>query len=255
MKKIPLHIKIILGMFIGVVFGALVVGIGSPDKSVLDTNKETAKRYKNELKSIEAEIKTIENSFTSDQNLNIASLGKLKKLELQREVTKSNYSKAQKLAFQQSKGQIFIERWIKPWGTIFINLLKLIAIPLIIASLIKGVSDLKDISKFAKIGGRSILIYIGTTVVAITIGLVIVNLVKPGGGISQETIEQLTSTYDGNTSISSKLSEATNQQSAGPLQFIVDMVPSNIFSSLSNNGSMLQVIFFAIFFLINGVDL
>ncbi len=103
MKKLPLHLKILLGMFLGVLFGIIMM--------------------------------------------------------------------------QLQGGKDFTLNWIKPLGTIFVNLLKLIAIPLIIASLLKGISDLKDISKFAKIGGRSILIYIGTTVVAISFGLVIVNLI------------------------------------------------------------------------------
>jgi len=145
-------------------------------------------------------------------------------------------------------GKPFILNWVKPWGTIFVNLLKLIAIPLIVASLLKGISDLKDISKFAKIGGRSILIYIGTTIIAITIGLVAVNIVKPGSGISDETITQLTETYAGNSSIEKKLSTASSQVDSGPLDFLVDMVPSNLFDALSHNGSMLQVIFFIIFF-------
>lgn len=145
-------------------------------------------------------------------------------------------------------GKDAVVNWVKPFGTIFVNLLKLIAIPLIVASLLKGISDLKDISKFAKIGGRSILIYIGTTVVAITIGLLIVNLVKPGVGVSQETINTMTSTYAGNASISDKLSTADSQQSAGPLDFIEDIIPSNLFQALGDNGNMLQVIFFVIFF-------
>ena len=73
-------------------------------------------------------------------------------------------------------GKEFIKDWIKPFGTIFINSLKLIAIPLILAALIKGVSDLKDISKLSKIGGRTIIIYIITTVIAVSIGLVLVIL-------------------------------------------------------------------------------
>ncbi len=145
-------------------------------------------------------------------------------------------------------GKDFVLDWIKPWGTIFVNLLKLIAVPLILASLIKGVSDLKDISKFKKIGGRSILIYIGTTVIAICIGLLIVNIVQPGDGVSDETITELTNSYKGNDKIASRMAEAENQQSVGPLQPLVDVFPSNIFSALGNNGRMLQVIFFAIFF-------
>lgn len=152
------------------------------------------------------------------------------------------------LMTQWDYGKEFIIDWIKPWGTIFVNLLKLIAIPLIVASLLKGISDLKDISKFAKIGGRSILIYIGTTIIAITIGLLIVNVIQPGKGMSPETIEQMTSAYGNNESISAKLSTADGQNASGPLDFVVDMVPSNLFQALGDNGSMLQVIFFVIFF-------
>ncbi|APG64855.1 dicarboxylate/amino acid:cation symporter [Tenacibaculum todarodis] len=143
--------------------------------------------------------------------------------------------------------QNFIADWIKPLGTIFVKLLKLIAVPLIVASLIKGISDLKDISKFKNIGVRTILIYIGTTVVAITIGLVLVNIMQPGDGISQETIDKLTNTYAKSSSITSKITEASKQQSSGPLQFVVDMVPDNAVSAMSNNKAMLQVIFFTIF--------
>jgi len=96
------------------------------------------------------------------------------------------------LMLQISNGANFIKDWIQPVGTIFVSLLKLIAVPLIIASLIKGISDLKDISKFKTIGGRTILIYIGTTVVAICIGLAMVNLFEPGANITPETIEKLT---------------------------------------------------------------
>ena len=141
----------------------------------------------------------------------------------------------------------FIEDWIKPLGTIFVKLLKLIAVPLIVASLIKGISDLKDISKFKSIGVRTMLIYIGTTVIAISIGLVLVNLIQPGDGISQETVDKLTNTYAKSSGVIAKISEATRQQSSGPLQFVVDMVPDNAVSAMSNNKAMLQVIFFTIF--------
>ncbi|MEO1624572.1 MAG: dicarboxylate/amino acid:cation symporter [Bacteroidota bacterium] len=145
-----------------------------------------------------------------------------------------------------SWGLGFVTNWIKPIGTIFINLLKLIAIPLIIASLIKGISDLKDISKFSRIGGRTILVYLVSTVVAISIGLLIVNIVQPGNSISSETLEQLSSAFADKAG--EKVENAQAQQQKGPLQFIVDMVPSNIFGAASSNGNMLQVIFFVIFF-------
>ncbi|CAA0152551.1 dicarboxylate/amino acid:cation symporter [Tenacibaculum maritimum] len=141
----------------------------------------------------------------------------------------------------------FVADWIKPLGTIFVKLLKLIAVPLIVASLIKGISDLKDISKFKNIGVRTIIIYIGTTIAAITIGLFLVNMIEPGNGISQETVDKLTEKYAGSSSISAKITEATKQQKSGPLEFVVNMVPDNAVKAMSDNKAMLRVIFFTIF--------
>lgn len=149
---------------------------------------------------------------------------------------------------QVSWGAGFVGDWIKPLGTIFVKLLKLIAIPLILASLIKGISDLKDISKFRNIGLKTMLTYIVTTVIAITIGLLLVNVMQPGDGISEETITKLTETYANDSGVQGKIAEAGKQQSSGPLQFLVDMVPDNAFNAFSNNGLMLQVIFFTILF-------
>lgn len=144
-------------------------------------------------------------------------------------------------------GADFVASWIKPIGTIFVKLLKLIAVPLILASLIKGISDLKDISKFASIGLKTIIIYVLTTVIAISIGLILVNTLNPGEGVSSETISKLTETYADNSSVQGKIAEAGRQQSSRPLDFLVDMVPDNAFSALSNNKLMLQVIFLAMF--------
>tara|TARA_R110000868_G_scaffold145181_1_gene365100 strand:- start:20774 stop:22081 length:1308 start_codon:yes stop_codon:yes gene_type:complete len=143
-------------------------------------------------------------------------------------------------------GSKFVSDWIKPFGNIFINSLKLIAVPLILASLIKGISDLKDISKLSKMGGRTIGIYVLTTVIAVSIGLAVVNIVQPGKSISEETRINLVDNYKGDAD--SRIAEANKQREAGPLQALEDLVPSNIFKAASDNGNMLQVIFFAIFF-------
>ena len=155
------------------------------------------------------------------------------------------------LMLQIEWGAAFITAWIKPLGTIFVKLLKLIAVPLILASLIKGISDLKDISKFASIGLKTIVVYVLTTVVAISIGLTLVNIFNPGDGVSDTTISKLTATYANNTSLQGKIAEAGRQQDSGPLDFVVDMVPENAFSALSNNKLMLQVIFLSIFLAIS----
>ncbi|MFD2098532.1 dicarboxylate/amino acid:cation symporter [Flagellimonas iocasae] len=143
-------------------------------------------------------------------------------------------------------GPKIVSDWVKPFGNIFINSLKLIAVPLILASLIKGVSDLKDISKLSKMGGRTIGIYIITTVIAVSIGLLVVNMVKPGGSITEDTRNELVENYKGDAD--NIKTAADKQKEAGPLQALEDLVPSNIFKAASDNGNMLQVIFFAIFF-------
>lgn len=145
-----------------------------------------------------------------------------------------------------SWGKEFVINWIKPFGTIFINSLKLIAVPLILASLIKGVSDLKDLSKLSSMGGVTIATYIFTTMMAVSIGLIAVNIIEPGNFIAEETREQLVNAYSSNAN--EKINVANDQKSLGPLQPLVDMVPSNIFDAASNNRNMLQVIFFAIIF-------
>jgi Na+/H+-dicarboxylate symporter len=141
-------------------------------------------------------------------------------------------------------GKDFVIDWVKPFGTIFINLLKLIAVPLILASLIKGVADLKDISKIKKMGLRTVGIYIATTLVAIVIGLTIVNIVKPGAGMSPETIENIKTSFG--SSADAMVVKAKATQDAGPLQALVDIFPKNIFVALGD-ASMLQIIFFALF--------
>ena len=149
------------------------------------------------------------------------------------------------LAVQIGWQQITID-WIKPFGTIFINLLKLIALPLIVASLIKGVSDLKDISKLSKMGGRTIGIYLLTTMFAVTVGLVVVNLVKPGKTIKEETRIEMMEKFGGDAA--GKIAAAEEQKNTGPLQPLIDLVPDNIFGAASTNSNMLQVIFFVLFF-------
>jgi Na+/H+-dicarboxylate symporter len=143
-------------------------------------------------------------------------------------------------------GKGFVRDWISPFGEIFINLLKLIAVPLILASLIKGISDLKDISKIKTMGLRTIIIYVGTTLIAIIIGLTIVNTIQPGVGMSEATIEKIKLRYENDAGVKDKLVEASAQKSTGPLQPLIDIFPTNIIKSLGE-AKMLQIIFFALF--------
>ncbi|MEM1358281.1 MAG: dicarboxylate/amino acid:cation symporter [Bacteroidota bacterium] len=150
------------------------------------------------------------------------------------------------VASRISGGPEFVANWIKPVGDIFIRLLKLIAVPLIFVSLTKGISDLKDISTLSRMGVRTIAWYMATTVFAVLLGLLLVNFFQPGSFISADTIAGLSESIP--ESINSKVATGTQNASNGPVDFFVRMVPQNIFQALGNNGSLLQVIFFTLFF-------
>ena len=145
-----------------------------------------------------------------------------------------------------SGGMVFVANWIKPVGDIFIRLLKLIAVPLIFVSLTKGISDLKDISTLSRMGVRTIVWYMATTVFAVLLGLLLVNFFQPGSFINPDTIAGLQESIP--ESINDKVATGTQNANSGPLDFFVRLVPQNIFQALGNNGSLLQVIFFTLFF-------
>ena len=138
----------------------------------------------------------------------------------------------------------FTTNFIKPFGTIFIRLLKLIAVPLVLASLVAGVTSLNDTTKLSRMGGKTVLIYLTTTVFAITIGLVMVNLIRPGTSLPEETKISLQETYS--SSIEARNQSAREVMERGPLDVIVDVVPENFFAAASDNSLMLQVVFVAI---------
>ena len=131
--------------------------------------------------------------------------------------------------------------WISPFGDIFMKLLKLIAVPLVLFSIIKGVSNLSSISELGKMGTKTILLYLTTTCFAVFIGLFLVNQIGPGKGFNIGEFEK-------NSKVSSIQEQVNINSEESPLKFIVDMVPENIFLALGDNKAMLQIIFFAIFF-------
>lgn len=183
----------------------------------------------------------------------------------------------------------FTINWIDPFGTIFIRLLKFIAVPLVLFSIIGGVSNLKDITKLGRLGGKTLGMYLITTVLAVGVGLLLVNIAKPGEFVeegqriknrikyeqwayensieildgknytndpqysdivSKVRSEGIGMTEEEKSVVASKMSAAKKSKETSPLMFLVDMVPENIVLSISNNALMLQVIFFAIFFAI-----
>ena len=179
----------------------------------------------------------------------------------------------------------FTLNYIKPFGDIFINILKLIAVPLVLFSIITGVASLKDIKKLGRIGVKTVVLYLITTVIAVTVGLVMVNIAKPGTLVSDEIRQEFRISYElwqkstpgvpqlddiclsckpenrdlvaavqeregsaeSNEWVEDKLNKAKNAKDDGPLQPLVDVVPSNLFQALADM-SMLQIIFFAVFF-------
>lgn len=178
----------------------------------------------------------------------------------------------------------FTRDWIDPFGVIFIRMLKFIAVPLVLFSIIAGIAGMQDISKLGKLGAKTLAIYLLTTVMAVSLGLLLVNVAKPGAFVDEQTrvknrlayelwadetegVEILDGKYLSNDPAyaeylgdarvaaaavndvaKSKMETVEKGKEAGPLNFLIELVPENILFSISNNGLMLQVIFFAIFF-------
>src|SRR5699024_8431376 len=138
----------------------------------------------------------------------------------------------------------FTTDYISPLGTRFINLLKLIAVLLVLASLILCVTSLTAMPLLSRMGGKTVAIYIVTTVCAITIGLTVVNVLQPGDFLPPETQERLMAGYQENIEGSTQAAQQVKDQS--PLTFLVDIVPKNFFASAADNSNMLQVVFVAV---------
>ena len=139
----------------------------------------------------------------------------------------------------------FTADFIAPFGTVFLRLLQLIAVPLVLASLITGVASLSNLRKLSRIGGKTIFIYLSTTLVALVIGLIVVNVLQPGKTVPADVRDRLQQTYS--EEAAAREMAAEDAQERGPLQALVDMVPSNFFESARMNNNMLQIVFFSIF--------
>jgi Na+/H+-dicarboxylate symporter len=136
--------------------------------------------------------------------------------------------------------------YIKPLGDIFTSLLKMIAIPLVISSLIAGIGGLKDVSNISSMSKKTIGLYLFTTIVAIIIGLTFANIMKPGEGIATHSKQLLLNSFSDEMEITK--AQAHEAIDGGPLNTIVTMFPENIMKSFSENGSMIQVVLFILFF-------
>ena len=139
-----------------------------------------------------------------------------------------------------------ITNWVMPFGTIFVKMLKLVAVPLIFVSLVSGISNLRDTAKLSRIGGKTFGIYILTTVTAITVALILANLLEPGEYFPEEKTVELKEKYASDANM--KISSAEDVKDSGPLQMMIDVVPDNFFNAASDNRNMLQIIFFSVLF-------
>jgi len=140
----------------------------------------------------------------------------------------------------------FTMDWIKPWGVIFLRLLKMVAVPLVFVSLIKGIGGLSNIKQLSRIGFKTLGFYVMTTVISICIGVLFVSVVRPGDSFPREKSQELLHQYSEN--VAEKSSVAAGVKEDSPLQMVVDMVPENVFAATSDNSKMLQIIFFAVMF-------
>ncbi len=138
----------------------------------------------------------------------------------------------------------FTADWITPFGTIFISSLKLIGVPLVLGSLVTGVVSMSDIKSLSRIGARSIAIFVTTTAIAATIGLGLVNQIRPGDQVPAELQIELQETYSAEAGVSDE--RLTEVRERGPLAFLVNLIPENFLASASDNANMLQVIIVAI---------
>lgn len=144
------------------------------------------------------------------------------------------------------KKTLFVDHWIVPWGQLFIRLLQLIAVPLVFVSLVRGVMGLKSIRSVSRLGVRTILLYLGTTLAAVMIGLALGSIVRPGDLVDKSRIAHIQDNY--RTAAADKRLAAEQSRQEGPLVFLNDIVPDNIVGAAGDNSRMLQVIFFALLF-------
>ncbi|MDT7857531.1 dicarboxylate/amino acid:cation symporter [Rubrivirga sp. S365] len=138
----------------------------------------------------------------------------------------------------------FVDAWVQPFGTIFITALKLIAVPLVLASLITGVASLSDLRKLSRIGGKTIGIYMVTTAIAVTLGVLLADLIQPGKAFSPALRDDLVSAFGADSQ--ARVADAAAVGERGPLQFLVDAVPENVFAAFGDNANMLQVVVVAL---------
>jgi proton glutamate symport protein len=132
---------------------------------------------------------------------------------------------------------------LEPLGTLFIRLITMIVIPLVVASLLIGTASLGDLRKLGRIGSKTVGFYLCTTAVAVTIGLVLSNLLRPGSRIDESTRDSLAGAFEGEAAGRMELAA----ESPGVLEILINLVPTNVVGAAAQ-GELLPLIFFTIIF-------
>jgi proton glutamate symport protein len=138
-------------------------------------------------------------------------------------------------------GNPAVETYLQPIGTMFINMIKMIVVPIIISTLILGVAGTGDIKKLGKLGGKILLYFEIVTTIAIIVGILSANIFKPGEGLDMSTLSK------GNIDQYVQTTKEVQSESHGILDIVVNIVPSNVIQSMAE-GDMLPIIFFSVLF-------
>ncbi len=252
-RPVPLHTKIIIALVLGAIFGVIFSIDTYKLKIITRTSEGESKSIVERWDKAEFILPNSKKEFTSEDQTKIIKFFKdLPKSEkgsailiFYKKSPSENFSQTQVIKFEniveiQKVKTIATE--IKPIGTIFVRLLSFLAIPLVIASLVVGSASLGDIKKVGRIGGKTLGLYVITTSIAITVGLISANLIKPGEKISSDIRDRIASEYQAD--VSEKI-----QQELGVdiVDFLVNIVPTNPINAMAN-GNMLQIVFFAVIF-------
>ncbi len=250
--KIELHYQILLGLLLGAVFG-LFFPINQ--NKIIFIHLEKNKKIKTEISEIKALQFVYFNELTNDTTIKdfgknsqkliiqfynkITSSPEIKWIDFR--IITSDGNQKEYRYIQKVESQTTIATSLRPLGTIFINLLSMLAIPLVLTTLIVGASSLGDIKSFGKLGLITLVLYLSTSFFALAIGVILADLIQPGKMISLEMKNFL-------SAISSDVFvQVPEKTGISIIDFMVSFVPKNVFESFSS-GNMLQIVFFAIFF-------
>jgi proton glutamate symport protein len=252
LKKIPLHIQIVVALILGAVWGSIFnVDQG---KIIVAYQKGRVVYEKEVFNFLEIEFNYLKDGetesarkriFRRENQIQAIKLFKRMNPDERRGlnvILKYDSRIEEYTGIQKFKREETVATYIKPIGTLFINLLSFLAIPLVIASLIVGAASLEDIKKLGRIGIKTFTIYIVTTAIAIIIGLTAANVIEPGKKIDESSKESMMGSFKEESA-----EAALEKLDVDIVDFFVGIVPKNPMKAITE-GNMLQIVFFAVIF-------